>query len=117
MSAFDPHTTQKKARDCIECHTDPKSIGLGDGRLRYSLNGLSIIRTYRLDAFVDINGDQLQGCSSEGDRPFNREEIHRILRVGICLGCHKGYEEGIYQDFDKSLERFLKKEAPCIGKK
>ena len=33
ISAFDPHTTAKKSRGCLECHQDPKVIGLGEGIL------------------------------------------------------------------------------------
>jgi hypothetical protein len=34
-------------------------------------------------------GNQIQGTSHTGARPFNREEIEKTRRVYVCLGCHQ----------------------------
>ena len=33
-------------------------------------------------------------------RPFNGEELHRILRVGLCLDCHRGADDPAYRNYD-----------------
>ena len=33
MAALNPHTTRKESRTCADCHTEPKTIGLGEGTL------------------------------------------------------------------------------------
>jgi hypothetical protein len=50
-----------------------------------------------LDAFVTIDGRQLQHGSRPDLRPFNGEELRRILRVGLCVECHTEYSDPIYQ--------------------
>lgn len=117
MSAFDPHTTQARSRTCAECHADPAAVGLGDGVLRrsggswefrptYDAEGSGLGISFPLDAYVRIDGTPLQTDSREGVRPFRKEEIDRILGVGICLGCHETYEDPVYRDFRASRERF-----------
>jgi len=127
LSSFDPHTTSAKSRTCIDCHTDPKTMGLGEGIL-YQSEGKRVFRpTYRaldhgtglpfpLDGFVTLNGKALQTGSRNNVRPFNQKEIGRILAVDPCLGCHKTYEDGIYKDFPKSMKRFETDERlPCLN--
>ena len=126
LSAFDPHTTQKKSRSCIDCHTDPKTIGLGEGILRQN-GGKRIFRpthgaaadgldlNFPLDGLVNLEGKPLQGGTKNGVRPFNLKEIDRILWVAPCLGCHSAYEDGIYHDFQKSMNRFETEPGlPCL---
>ncbi|MBL7102249.1 MAG: hypothetical protein KJ573_10450 [Proteobacteria bacterium] len=126
ISAFDPHTTSKKSRTCIECHQDPKVIGLGEGilhqkgskrvfRATYDSSSSGIDVPFPLDGFVDLSGEPLQTDSGKGVRPFNREEIDRILGVAPCLGCHPGYDDRIYGDFRGSKERFeIEAGLPCL---
>ena len=46
---------------------------------------------FPLDAFVDIQGRPLVNFSRKKRlRTFNKDEIDRILTVGICLNCHSG---------------------------
>ena len=33
MAAINPHTTQAKGRDCIDCHASTKTVGLGEGKV------------------------------------------------------------------------------------
>lgn len=127
LSAFDPHTTREKSRTCIDCHADPKTIGLGEGIL-YQHKGKRIFRpthhasdhgpdlSFPLDGFVNLAGKPLQTGAKNGVRPFDHKEIDRILSVEPCLGCHSTYEDRIYQDFPKSMKRFKTDEGlPCVN--
>ncbi len=55
------------------------------------------------ESLVTPDGTVLQGNSHKGARPFNREELFRIRRVGECIVCHDGENDPIYRDFKKSL--------------
>ncbi len=111
MAAINPHTTQARGRTCRDCHVSPKTIGLGegtvekkDGRWRFSPAGRGVDtlegRTVPLDAFVTIDGKPLQHGSRKDLRPFNGEELRRILRVGLCLPCHTDYSDPAYRNYD-----------------
>ena len=81
-----PHTVRPKARRCEECHTNPKAVGLGQGLFPSKPNGIPV--DFGLDQLVDAQGRQLQATSHDGARPFNRKELQRIRRVGVCGACH-----------------------------
>ncbi len=81
-----PHTINKRARSCEDCHSNPKALGLGRGIYDSRANGLPI--DFSLERIVSDNGTQLQATSHEGARPFNKNEIKRIERIGICMSCH-----------------------------
>lgn len=110
MAAINPHTTQAKGRGCRECHTSTKVLGLGEGRV-WRENGswqfaptdqgveTAVGETPPLDAFVTIDGVPLQNASRDTLRPFNREELARILRVGLCLDCHTSYDDPAYKNY------------------
>jgi len=111
MAAINPHTTQAKGRECADCHSSPKTLGLGegtvtkkDGKWKFTPvdQGVETLegRTVGFDNFVDINGKQLQHGSRDNLRPFNGEELRRILRVGLCLQCHTSYEDPVYLNYD-----------------
>jgi 5-methylcytosine-specific restriction endonuclease McrA len=111
MAAINPHTTQTLGRSCEDCHTSPKTLGLGEGTVvkkgetwEFYPVGQGVdtlqVRTVPLDAFVTIDGEQLQHGSRPDLRPFNAEELRRILRVGLCLQCHQGYDNPVYQNYD-----------------
>jgi len=125
LSAFDPHTTAGKSRTCLECHEDPKVIGLGEGIL-HQKDGHPVFRptydamtqgmgfSHPLDGYVNLDGQSLQTGFKNGVRPFGRAEINRILGVSPCLGCHPSYDDPIYHDFQESKKRFLTEaELPC----
>lgn len=125
VSAFDPHTTSKGSRTCRDCHADPKTLGLGEGRLYRSSGRLRFRPTYEpgssgmgiqfpLDGLVDTKGDPLQVDTFKGIRSFNKKELERIYSVAPCLGCHQEYDDPIYEDFQASLRRFRRGEdLPC----
>ena len=54
------------------------------------------------DSTVTPRGEPLAGSSQPKARPFNQEEINRILKVGNCIPCHESYEDPIYQNIEKS---------------
>ncbi len=125
MSAFDPHTTSKESRSCLECHGDPKVLGVGEGILNkrdgkwifrptYDAVSSGLGAGFPLDAYVSLNGERLQTASREDARPFKRQEINSILSVNACLGCHNQYNDKIYRDFKVSMKRFkTERNLPC----
>ncbi|RUM38891.1 MAG: amino acid ABC transporter substrate-binding protein [Desulfobulbus sp.] len=111
MAAINPHTTQAKGRTCENCHASPKTLGLGEGTVfkkegKWEFlpvdQGVNTLQgqTVGFDTFVTIDGKQLQQGSRENLRPFNGEELRRILRVGLCLKCHKEYTDPAYLHYD-----------------
>jgi len=131
MTSFDPHTTQKESRSCLDCHGDAKSLGLGEGILHKQGGNWRFRPTYDawrsslgihfpLDAFVTVDGKPLQATSRKGARPFNQEELKRIMALNSCLPCHSEYKDKVYFNFDESIKRFqTEKDLPCwelIGK-
>ena len=104
MAALNPHTTQPGGRTCADCHSSGKTIGLGEGTLwrkngEWQFNAIdqgietAVGPTPPLDGYVDINGTPLQKSSRADLRPFNKEELNRILRVGLCIECHTRYDD------------------------
>ena len=82
-----PHTISRGARTCENCHSEPKAVGLGSGHYVSRFNGIDI--PFELERIVDEDGNQIQGTSHVGARPFNKEEIQEITRVNVCLSCHQ----------------------------
>ncbi len=128
MAAISPHTTQAKGRTCQDCHTSPKTVGLGEGTVTregdtwrfFPLDqGVETLegRTVGLDRFVDIDGRPLQHGSRPDLRPFNREELRRILRVGLCLECHHDYSDPAFRSYDpqRSCAVFRQQEQHRLG--
>ena len=125
VSAFDPHTTREGSRDCLECHSDPKALGLGEGILQRQDNAWVFRPTYEgrrsglgisfpLDGYVNLAGERLQTPSRSGSRPLQGEELERILSVSTCIGCHNRYEDPIYESFPEAKKRFdSEAHIPC----
>ncbi len=110
MAALNPHTTQPGGRSCADCHASGKTIGLGEGTLwresgEWRFNPLNrgvataLGTTPPLDAYVDINGTPLQKSSRADLRPFNRGELQRILRIGLCIECHTDYDDPAFRNY------------------
>jgi hypothetical protein len=106
MGATHPHTTRTEVPRCIDCHLDPKALGLGEGRLTWNAakrdfefrpiynshaSGLKI--DYPLEAVVTTGGKQLQSTSHKLARPFNRDELRKITAIAPCLPCHDRYDD------------------------
>ena len=111
MAAINPHTIQAKGRGCKDCHASPKTVGLGEGTVMkkdgqwhfYPVDrGVQSggATTPGFDNFVAIDGTPLQHGSRKNLRPFNGEELQRILRVGLCLDCHTTPNDPAYREYD-----------------
>jgi len=114
MAAINPHTTQERGRDCADCHSSPKTVGLGegtvfeqDGKLAFQPTNRGVQtthgRTVPFDAWVDISGVPLQNGSRPSVRPFNGVELEKILRVGLCTGCHSSYQDRLWGSYSSSM--------------
>ena len=114
-----PHSVSKKIRSCASCHQSPKTLGMGEGDLKVKKSATGrydqfnpLVRTNRVlnksrygpEAKVNQRGQAIAGSGQPGARPFNQEEISRILKVGNCIPCHWRYSDKIYQDMEKSYK-------------
>jgi hypothetical protein len=125
MAGWDPHTTQKQSRTCVDCHFNPASLGLGRGNLDIKDGNISFAPffnsrksgmpfDYPIDAFVSPEGKPFQPTSRQKARSFNRTELHRIVDAYRCILCHDRYDDPIYRDFNASKSQFDRKETPCV---
>ena len=114
MAAINPHTTQEKGRECNDCHASTKTVGLGEGTLalvegRVSFSPLDkgiqteAGATVGFDAFVALDGTQLQHGSRADLRAFDGAELRSILRVGLCAGCHDSYLDPIWKTYNDEM--------------
>jgi hypothetical protein len=110
MGPTHPHTTRKEVPRCIDCHLDPKALGLGEGRLKkdqttnqlhleplYDSAGSGLNIPFSLDAVVDTRGNVLQGTSHQLSRGFNGQEIAKIVGIAECLTCHDKYNDPVWE--------------------
>ena len=111
MAAINPHTTQKEGRSCADCHASTKTVGLGEGRLSIKEGAVTFIpldkgvktasgHTVGFDTFVALDGTPLQYGSRKDLRPFNGDELFRILRIGECVVCHDSYQDPVWKDYN-----------------
>lgn len=110
MAAINPHTTQEKGRSCVDCHVSPKTVGLGEGTVSEVNGELVFTRVDRgtdtvngvtppFDGYVTIKGEPLQYSSRPEVRPFNGDELEKILRVGLCVDCHNRYDDPVWKEY------------------
>jgi hypothetical protein len=114
MAAINPHTTQEKGRECVDCHVSTKTVGLGEGTLGIE-DGQVFFRplnkgvdthsgtTVGFDTFVTLDGTPLQFGSRPDLRPFNGAELSNILRVGLCVECHNSYDDPIWETYNAEM--------------
>ncbi len=103
-----PHGTGK-ARTCRDCHQSAKTVGLGYGSLTYlgkgkwrftpaeapaELLGLK----HGLSALTNLSGEPLVNFRP-GVSAFSGPEIRRILRVGLCLPCHRDFSDPVMRNW------------------
>ena len=103
-----PHNTGR-ARGCPDCHADPKTLGLGYGTLTYlggdrwrftpaeapaELLGLD----HGLSQVVTLSGKPLVHFRP-GVRAFGAEDLRRILKVGLCLPCHRDFSDPVMRNW------------------
>ncbi len=116
MSPVQPHTIQKEARSCEDCHSEAVTMGYGIGGGKYysdpskdffvdleTADGEVLpekvnvqkpgIPNLTMDwsRFVTEKGKQLQtvGHHFKLSRPLNNAERSKLDRRGVCLACHK----------------------------
>lgn len=109
MGPTHPHTTRIEVPRCVDCHLDPKALGLGEGVATFKAkenqvaaeplydsqaSGLKI--PYSIDSVVDPNGKELQGTSHQLARGFNQEELRKITAIARCLPCHDRYDDPVW---------------------
>lgn len=122
----EPHTTQRNARSCASCHSDPVAIGYGRGDLRFERTSrggrwafipASPVAADGLpgDAWIPFLGTRTDMVSTREDvRPFTVEEQRRILRVGACLTCH-GERSQVMRNSVRNFEQLLLRLSPrCV---
>jgi hypothetical protein len=131
MAPAQPHTIQARARDCESCHTRPKTLGLGinNGLFKTIVQqdrvvDLADARTGQIlpdqyktqivgvpalffdwSQIVTREGQQLATVGSHWplSRAFNQTELDRILRTGLCMGCHGQMKDPrIWQKFSST---------------
>lgn len=116
FSWMTPHTTQKKSRDCQDCHNKSKSIGLGDGSLikkngqwffEGAFSGKNFDMTAPMDSCVDINGAATVNFSRKWLRGFNKNEIDLILNAGVCIRCHLDFNNKVIKNWDNIKNKNL----------
>ncbi len=107
---LEPHSTQKKGRSCESCHQNPKALGLGYGKIilkegKITLEPLEkpVKQNLRLSQIVSMEGENLVQFNRPKMRGFNKEELTKILRVGLCLNCHS-QNHTIFQKWKNTLK-------------
>ena len=123
-AAWDPHTTQKESRGCIDCHINPQTLGLGagildikDGNITFEPfynsqeSGLPI--NYPIDSLVSKDGKQFQTFSRDKARGFNKKEIGKIVEAYKCIICHSNWDDPIYEDYQRSKKLFFSRGTKC----
>ncbi len=124
MAPFDPHSTRSQPPSCEACHLSAKRLGLGNGVLYVQKGKLKTLPLYDAqksglgnvppEQMVTLQGKALQNMSRITARPFNQNEIKRIVRVSFCLTCHERPDDAVYRNFSRSLLRFKSERLlPC----
>lgn len=107
FALLDPHSTQRQARTCVDCHRSSVALGLGTGLLDPAT--FRFTPTTAVPGFPGLAADgwTTLGATTPGEgtrvgaRSLNASEQRRILRVGVCLGCHEGTEIERWPSLDK----------------
>lgn len=106
-----PHTINKKARDCQSCHFNSLALGYGRGQLKLENKRITFEAYYAEreedglpeDAWIGFLTEPTGNFSTRSNVfPLNLELQKRILRVGVCLTCHKDNPEIV----DRMLDDF-----------
>ena len=121
-----PHTTTKSVRDCKSCHTNPESLGYGNGTLEYSQGIWQFTPEFALnkndnlpeDAWIPFLTPIEDGTinSTRSDfRPFTVKEQKQLLTVGACLQCHKDDSNVMVESLIEGINPLLVKlSKDCI---
>ena len=119
-----PHTTISKVRDCKSCHTNPATLGYGNGTLIYEINDETGVWKFTPEYAINENDDLPEDAwvpflkeveadvinSTRTDfRPFTVKEQQQLLLVGACLQCHKEDSKVMNESLINGIEPLLKK--------
>jgi hypothetical protein len=111
------HTISKKGANCITCHLEPATIGYGRGILKLQKNGTFIFHPkypkekdgLPIDAWIPFLSKNKTGkATRKNARPFSVKEQKRILRVGVCISCHKtdkNIQQAMLKDYTNTLKK------------
>lgn len=79
-----PHTNQRKARSCENCHTNPKASGLG----LWEREDLPPAGDW--SKIVTREGKQTATVGTHWplSRALDKDTLDRLLKTGTCIGCH-----------------------------
>jgi cytochrome c553 len=123
FSAFDPHTTSRRARTCASCHRSAQALGLGEGELLWSDQGPQFTPAHSDGSGLAADGWTRLGAAEPGQgtraglRSLRAGEMQQVLRVGACLACHDGKEQRIFADFSRSRQQIRQPASPCTGRR
>lgn len=120
-SPSSPHTISKAVRDCKSCHSNPATIGYGNGKLIYDISkgygdwvfhadyDLNSNDNLPEDAWIPFLGNSPHKIvSTRSDfRPFSIKEQKQILLVGACLQCHKDDSKIMKQSLELGIDPLL----------
>ncbi len=122
-----PHTTSARGRSCKSCHNNPVALGLGKGKLWYTVRNHT--GTWHFDPLYQNNPHDglpedawtgfLQNrtgmvSTRKNVRPFSVEEQKRMLLIGACLTCHKENSAMMRQSLYHFNELMKKRSAHCV---
>jgi len=124
FAAWDPHTTQKQSRTCVDCHFNPQTLGMGAGILDikkdkitfepfYQSKESALPINYPIDSLISPRGEQFQSFSREKARGFNQKEVSKIVEAYKCIICHKNWDDPIYENFSQSKKLFYDNKTSC----
>ncbi len=111
----EPHTTGKLARTCESCHRSGAALGFGTGKLdldgnRPAFSPLSPSAedpSRAADGWTTLFPEKAGVGTRAGFRSLDSSEQRRVLAVGVCLPCHRRATDGIWRDFEASIERLF----------
>ena len=117
MAPVQPHSAQRKARNCESCHNNPKAMGYGIGGgvfmsrsvedvvedLIDQKTGKIIPKNYQvqipkiegldfdLSTIINDKGEQVQTVGTHWplSRALPKEMRDAMNRTGLCMGCHR----------------------------
>ncbi|MBI5477426.1 MAG: hypothetical protein HY906_01140 [Deltaproteobacteria bacterium] len=144
LAPLQPHANTLVARTCESCHTDPKTIGYGEGKSRSAakLDGTETPQfanmgpglfgdvpsshqakpqipampefPYAWDQLVTRSGKQTQNLPLLKDRPLNEAERNKVEREGLCVACHQHYNTPLWEAVRKKLGARLGKDGKAL---